>query len=307
MAIGGTFTIDRVCVDCNSWLGANVDAALTDHLMIVVRRWQLGLAGNSGAVPDGIRAVLGKGVLASDPTRRFVLETNPETGKLEHRGLYHSKEITREDGTRIKQIMIDAKDAGQIGTILQRERKRAGVPPLSSEELEKEVSQILSQGVQTLERPELRHEIAVDIAQYRRAIFKIAYELACTWIGNGYLEDPVAAKLRNVVLGQLDEKDAGLSGQINLGVDLAPLMLWSADAESHIAFVTVTGSSLVIFIRIFDSFSALIEASRQAEQYAHGQLDPAVVRFVGINPVSGKVRESSFLDEIGRLVRSRQE
>ena len=44
--------------------------------------------------------------------------------------LYHATETQLGEGVKQRQIIIDAKDAGQLGTIIQRERKRAGFEPL---------------------------------------------------------------------------------------------------------------------------------------------------------------------------------
>jgi hypothetical protein len=68
LAIGGTLRLDRVCdtgppgvSPCNAKLGNIADAPLVDHELILMRRSELGLAGNSGKVPDAALALLGKG------------------------------------------------------------------------------------------------------------------------------------------------------------------------------------------------------------------------------------------------------
>jgi hypothetical protein len=51
-AIGGSLTIDRVCIDCDNRLGSTADAGLVNLPVIEQRRAQLGLAGQSGNVPN---------------------------------------------------------------------------------------------------------------------------------------------------------------------------------------------------------------------------------------------------------------
>jgi hypothetical protein len=126
--------------------------------------------------------------------------------------LYHATETELGEGVKQRQIVIDAKDGDQLGTIIQRERKRAGFEPLSEEELRAQVEIILAAGVQTVEKPELHHEIKIDIAEFRKGLLKIAYELAFIWLGESYLDDPMAARLRDVILSRSNEKTAGLRG-----------------------------------------------------------------------------------------------
>jgi hypothetical protein len=58
LAIGGCLATLRVCSDCNSKLGARVDAPLVDHLAIVLRREELKIAGRA-RVPSSFDRVLG--------------------------------------------------------------------------------------------------------------------------------------------------------------------------------------------------------------------------------------------------------
>jgi len=128
-----------------------------------------------------------------------------------------------------RQIIIDAKDAGQLDTIIQGKRKRAGFEPLSEEELRAQVASILAAGVQTIEKPELHHEIKIDLAEFRKGLLKIAYELAFIWLGESYLEDPMAAQLRDVILSRSDEQTAGLRGTIAIGCDVCGELLILAE------------------------------------------------------------------------------
>ena len=58
LAIGGCLITKRVCEGCNSKLGTSVDAPLIDHLFVLLRRAELGIAGRGG-VPDAYRHILG--------------------------------------------------------------------------------------------------------------------------------------------------------------------------------------------------------------------------------------------------------
>lgn len=90
--IGGPLTIDRVCDQCNSELGMRVDAALCDFLPVRARRAKLGLAGNSGVVPEWYELFLGDAKLVGEAAGRIQTTFDKGTGKLNHRQLHHAED-----------------------------------------------------------------------------------------------------------------------------------------------------------------------------------------------------------------------
>ncbi len=303
LAIGGSLHTDRVCLACNSILGDAVDAPLCNHVLIVVRRAQLKLAGNSDTIPDALKALFRIGTLVGDPTKRLQVRKNAETGKLDLRMLYHATETELGAGVKQRQIVIDAKDAGQLGTIIQRERKRAGFEPLSPNNLKAQVELILATGIQTIEKPELHHQIKMDLAEFRKGLLKIAYELAFLWLGESYIDDPMAARLRDVILSRSDEQAARLRGTITLGCDIPPVALWAHDKDCHVAYDLVTGNDIAVCLKIFDVFAAVVIVSEQKDRYVKGPFD--AMRFIQLDPVLGSNRQCSFIEEMGRLVAPR--
>src|ERR1700682_6141321 len=83
LAIGGCLTIDRVCKSCNSMLGSQVDAALSDFFPIRQRRAELRLAGNGQVPPLPFDVLLGVATLADNPEKRIQTKYDPATGKLD--------------------------------------------------------------------------------------------------------------------------------------------------------------------------------------------------------------------------------
>ena len=307
-SIGGSLVTDRVCRVCNSFLGAAVDAPLCDHVFIVMRRWQLRLSGNSGLVPDALKRWFGDGKLVENPEQRIQMSADPITGAPILRTLYSAIEVPQPDGSLLKRIAIDAEGARpKIKTIIQRERKRAGHPPLTDEELNRAADEILVNGPMTVERPQVNVQIGIDLAAFKRGLFKIAYELAFIWLGESYLDDPVGSTLRDVILGRIEAETAGLRGTIEFGSDIDPVLLWADDNDSHVAYSLTSGNSIAVVVKIFDIFSGVIVVSDRASDYAAGTFDPKAIRFLRIDPVIGTRRESSLLDEIGRITRHRMQ
>ena len=197
LAIGGTITTDRVCAGCNSILGSRVDSALNNFLPVRTRRAELGLAGNSGELPSIFEMLLGDQKLIGPEANRIRTSLNKATGKLDHRQLYHATDVVTPDGKKARQITLDERDKNQIPKVIQRERKRHGLPPLSPEELAIEASKFT---VKTVEPLLVQVNIDVSFAFLRQAMMKIAYELAFLWLGESYLDGPLAVELRDAIL-----------------------------------------------------------------------------------------------------------
>jgi len=135
LAIGGTLTTNRVCKECNSTLGSRVDSALSDFSPIRLRRAKLALAGNGGVPPALHEFLLGDATLIGRDANRVQTSFNKATGRLHTKQLYHASDVVMPDGSKARQITIDESDKDKIPKIIQRERKRRGLPPLSEEML----------------------------------------------------------------------------------------------------------------------------------------------------------------------------
>ena len=145
-------TIDRVCKACNDFLGAKIDVLLTNHELILIKRAELGMIDRAGKAIDPMRKMFGVGKLANEAEKRIKLVPDPKTGQLQPRMMYHSIRTKRDDGTEAVQITLDASDIGEVGKIIQRERKRAGQEPLPESEIEALVT-AAKQSIGTIEQP----------------------------------------------------------------------------------------------------------------------------------------------------------
>jgi hypothetical protein len=297
LAIGGRLKTDRVCSDCNSKLG-RVDAALVDFLPIRSRRAALQLTGNARQPPGLFEIFEGKSTLVGEGGKRIQTRFDTKTGKLVHKQIYHEAEIVGADGQVTRQITLDPSERDQIPIIIQRERKRKRLPPLSAEELAKAAS---NYEVRTIEKPVIQVEVPpVSFAYLRHAMFKIAYELAFLWLGESYLDDPLARELRaSILIRDPAAMDAFFLGNMFYSY-------WTPHEAHHLAYAQMIPGRLLIGIRIFDLYSATLEVSREPRRYFETPADNKKLRFLAIDAVSGKSHESSFQEEIGRCVRMRR-
>ncbi|PKU22994.1 HNH endonuclease [Telmatospirillum siberiense] len=300
LAIGGTLTTDRVCVDCNSTLGSRVDSVLCDDLPIRSRRAQLGLAGNSGKLPATHDILLGIASLAGNPDRKVHTTFNEASGQLEIRTIPHETDIVLPDGTKACQVIIDERDRGQIPKIIQRVLKRHDLPPLSNEQMEVEQKKYTEETLITEERPQVVKTFVYSFAFLRHAIIKIAYELACLWLGDDYLDDPTAAELRAAIRADDPASTDGLPGYVGPAEDCNVFAQWLPNADHHLAYSQVTHDGIGIAVRIFDVYAAVVWVSKDASRYAHiNQRD--VLRFLVIDAVTGEKHETSWEQEVIRI------
>ncbi len=296
-AIGGTIITDRVCRDCNSILGSRVDAALSDALLIRLRRAKLGLAGNSGVVPHWSELFTGKVKLANSTGDRVQTTFDQVSGKLNHRLLYRANDFVTPEGKKVQQITLDIRDKDKIPTIIRRERKRRGLSPLRAEQLAAEANVFQ---INTIYTPvfQVTHEFATPFL--RHALFKIAYELAFIWLGEGYLEDRASTELREAIVSSDETSTDWLPGAISFQAD-GISQLWHANEAHHLAYASIQENQVIIYLRIFDILSAAISVSNHAEMHFGNASDRSKLRFLVIDTVGKTSIDSEFDLEMLRI------
>jgi HNH endonuclease len=299
LAIGGHVTTDRVCKECNSTLGSRVDAALCEFLPIRIRRAELNLAGNSRTPPGLFDLLTGDVTLVNEPGGRLRTTYNEITKKLEHKRLYQASDVVTPEGQKLRRIIIDPTDKDQIPTILKRERKRHNLPPLSNEELAIEAANYT---INTIKNPTVKVDIRVKSAYLRHAMFKIAYELAFLWLGETYLDDPLAFEMRAAICEPDIASTNNLAGWVGYAPACVPFTkFWTPDKANHLAYANVVANQICVAVRVFDIYAACVTVSREANRYLREPADFDKLRFLAINSVAGKSSDTAFADERQRL------
>jgi HNH endonuclease len=297
-AIGGTVATGRVCKSCNDFLGAKVDVLLTNHPAILIKRGELGMMTRAGKAVDGFRQLFSEGSLAADPEKRIQLVLDKTTGKLVPKMKYHAKRTPLENGTENVEISLDENDIGRLETIVQRERKRAGQPPLPENEI---AALILSakQNMRKIDKPEVIYNTKVDISNYHRAICKIIYELACMWLGDDYIGDNIGTQLRHFVL---DGTPTQVPALIEFRNDVPALSLWQNEPKAHIALAMQQHEDVVIAIRVFNAISAVVIVTKNAKRLRTIEGG----RFLLIGLARNRSRRSTLDEEILRMTSQSQ-
>ena len=265
-----------------------------------MRRAKLGLAGNKGAPPAWHEMFLGEAKLIGQTADRVQTTFNKVTGKLDTRQLYHATDVVTPDGKKARQITLDARDVDQIPKIIRRERKRHSLTPLSDEELAAAARDYTTAVVET---PLVQISLSISFAHLRHAMIKIAYELAFLWLGEIYLNDPLAIELRAAIFNPdiaSTDKVAGYVGEAE-NCDVFN-KFWLRHEEHHLAYATIlAGKDVVICVRIFDIYAAAIVVSHDPGRYVGGIADQAKLRFLAIDSVTGRTINTSFDEESRRI------
>jgi len=77
-AVGGKLVIDKVCKDCNNLLGTEIDCHLTNLPFIEMKRFELGVEGRTGYIPD---PWIGPATLGKEGSTKVILKRTKD-GKL---------------------------------------------------------------------------------------------------------------------------------------------------------------------------------------------------------------------------------
>jgi len=287
-AVGGRFVIRTVCKPCNDKLGNQVDHLLTDHWFVQAQRMLFNLPGKSGQVPNPLE----RGTLEDDPSQKLVYMMGDEGKPARLHTVQSVKRTPGLDGKEIVEIRLDQSDVARLPTIVNTIRDRAGLPQLSAEEIDK------AKTVHSVPSPWVHVNAGIDIPKYRRAILKIVYEMAAYWLGEDYLDDPIAARMRTALFAPMSDdwgQKHGLQGFIDICPPTPRYPMWSDETKSHIAFSFAVSQGIALYVRVFETFEAQILVTEDVAKFSSR---PNM--FLAIDPKAGSVRESVLEEEFDR-------
>lgn len=131
-------------------------------------------------------------------------------------------------------------------------------------------------------------------------MFKIAYELAFMWLGESYLDDPLAAQIRIAVCSEDVGATDNLYGHVDFlaGCEAVFNCFWTPHQSHHLAYSNVhfATQQYTVGVRIFDIYAAFVPVSRDTKH-----ADPSKCRFFVQDAVSGSTVDTSFAAEQHRL------
>ncbi len=265
-SIGGSFKIDSVCRRCNSELGTKVDAKLVNDFFIKLVRFELNLPSKKGIIPLPFEG----GQLVGSPADEeggisVSIRREKATGDIKISVIPKEyNPYTNSDGIELRRFVDDPVEEDRLVSRVQSVCRRQGLSILSKDEILK--------GFKLVKADPNLIECWVngDTADYKRAIAKIAYELACEWLGASYLNDPVGEKLRRFVREAsftTPPEENAINGTVKLEripFQEGPL---SHLPYSHMARICYSDEGLVGEVSVFNVIRGCITVSADAKAY----------------------------------------
>ncbi len=200
---------------------------------------------------------------------------------------------TNSDGQPVVKIVVDASEPQRAIDMLQAERRRAKLSPLSAADESKILAGFrptsLSGGVVHAQR-------YVKVNFLAHALGKIAYELAFHWFGDALLRDPLYEELRKRII---DENPDALDGLLALNpADLALSWFWQPHKEHHLGYAAAYDGKIFVVLRIFDQLTACVPVSQSPNLLWRDRDQDS---FIVLDARSGVYVETSLQDELYRL------
>ncbi len=185
-AIGNRhLVIYNVCRDCNTKILSKIDVFLTDNILTQTRRQWFRVPGKKGFIPNPF----GEGVLSEDQRQKVRVIIN-DSDKLEIEFLPLIIKSNENNGLELISIIMDRNKEKELPALINKILSRKNLQELSEDEIKKNIITI------TNEKPEIIIKWSFNKIEYKKAIIKIAYELAYYFLGDAYSNDDIGEKIR---------------------------------------------------------------------------------------------------------------
>ncbi|SEQ02529.1 HNH endonuclease [Amphritea atlantica] len=272
-ALGGYYHIYTVCKECNSDLGSSVDAKLVNHQFAEFQRYLLGLTGKSKKLPNPFS---GTHHIAEDVNKKIQLRLG-EDGKPTPYTITNVsyEELETEGGGTKVSICIDASDEKKLDSILEKIAKKLQVP---IEQLEG-----IDRSVQTVEKPNIKCSLSIDLADFKIGLLKIAYEFSVDTV-DGYFSDPSAIEISEILKNaKYDSVEKFVSIGSGFDHQIFDGLRDYLDFESKKHYLIIVGSQdhgLVCLVHLHGMFSVGVRLSNLPY--------PDSLAVIGVNDIEKK-------------------
>ena len=263
-ATGGGLVARILCKPCNDALGAGADAKIANHELVQWQRFTTAQEGKSGRYANPVARARNADFLSQE----VLYELGPDGGPGKPRLVPY---LGFDESTGSFHARGDDLDALVIAVQKAATRRKLPVPTVEEILQHVEVSEV---------QPRIMREVVVDLARYQIGMAKIAYEIGCVALGETYLDDPVATKLRAAMDDDRDPppdnllEDHGIAGvtgmlwlkpEVN---DLIQVFERRDDDDAHIAYLQQAGGQLVLVLRLYRLFFSVVTISHDAHKYS---------------------------------------
>jgi hypothetical protein len=285
LAIGGSWTIDRVCVDCDSEFGSRIDSRLIKLTRVEERRIELELTGHSRRVPNPLREALAQPVrVVGAPHHRLKVNID-ELGQYRVHTIPNIEFIvtTFDDGSWLvelppNKLVLDPSNREEAVPMISRRLKEAlaeaGIA--INDTAATEASAHLVSGLTLVEEEAtVEAPFAIREGGDGPALVKIVYESAWYWLGDQWLDDPVARAMNAQLHG---DQGIELRGRIKRSAGTSFNLGELAQRDAHVLFLFNTPADhYIVEVQLFDIITAGFVVSNNASAYRHPDNDAIIM------------------------------
>lgn len=279
-AMGGSFTIPRVCLRCDNSLGAFADDPLIGHFAMLVKRASLGLKGQRGVAPDVMATLLARtGTATDDSTFRVDIRASSAERTFGLRVRPRVDVDVKIDGDNISvavnALRVDASEPKGAESLFKAVVRGKGVT--NEETLDTLWRAVAPHVVDISERRSIDIPFEYRTEGHRAGLVKIAYELAWHWLGDSWLDDPIAAEMRRCTLAGEDGSPL-LLGTVRDADEIRASRLQVRDGDRRsVAVLLPYSRGYAVMLRLLNVFEALLFVAEDASAYRHPERDALVM------------------------------
>lgn len=247
-----TLKIYDVCKKCNSGLGTYVDKYFVDHMLVKIIRQDLGLKGQSGEVPNAFK----EGRDKDGHLIRVDMNYKP-----------HIVQYVEQNENKIKFVASSIEEAKKMA---YKKLKRMNMTDEQIESEFKKITNIKNEEYQ----PEIGYDITVEFNRFYMEALKIAYEYAIYKLGDTYLEDVTAKKIKHylyrAIRGEMKEECEECPNVCLTPEFIGKMLSQAKGINCHMLFMHSDAQNklivqVMLFLNPIFSFSVCI--SENASQY----------------------------------------
>jgi hypothetical protein len=279
-SLGGYYHINTVCKKCNSNLGNCVDVKLIKHLFAIFQRYNLGLKGKNGHIPNPFS---GTHTLKNDKSQKVRLEIDNDGQIVPYLITKQVKNI--QNNKEIITLTIDKKDSNKLPDIINKIAKRNNIK-IENINIKEDLEQITKEF-----KPEISMELSVDFEDFKIGLLKIAYEFAVDSIEE-YYDDSQAIEISQYLKNcKIENNDIFIGSGLNKTMlDSFKWMLNIGSNKHYLVLVPTKEFGLICMIYLSNMFSIAVILSKK--EYLHKNC------IFGINDIDNKQFDKYDINEL---------